>query len=117
MSNNFALKEYFFVEFFLNESSWKALSEHLEIKNFENSPFLTLADTLTHPLRKDTSFPKCRKITQKFTQNRQTVVNEMSREIKRRLKGDRDIGKKAVFSDVKTAFTCTPTLAWHEPAI
>ena len=46
MSNNFALKEYFFVEFFLNESSWKALSEHLEIKNFENSPFLTLADTL-----------------------------------------------------------------------
>ena len=46
MSNNFALKEYFFVEFILNESSWKALSEHLKIKNFENSPFLTLADTL-----------------------------------------------------------------------
>ena len=48
MSNNFALKESVFVEFFLNESSWKALSEHLEIKNFENSPFLTLADTLNN---------------------------------------------------------------------
>ena len=46
MSNNFALKEYFFMEFFLNESSWKALSERLKIKNFKNSPFLTLADTL-----------------------------------------------------------------------
>ena len=32
--------------FFLKESSWKALSERLEIKNFKNSPFLTLADTL-----------------------------------------------------------------------
>ena len=36
---------------------------------------------LTHPLRKNISFPKRSKITQKFTQNRQTVVNEMSREI------------------------------------
>ena len=36
--------------FFLNESSWKALSERLEIKNFENSPFLTLADTLKNEL-------------------------------------------------------------------
>ena len=35
------------MEFFLKESSWKALSERLEIKNFENSPFLTLADTLS----------------------------------------------------------------------
>ena len=47
MSNNFALKEYFFCGIFLNESSSKALSEHLEIKNFENSPFLTLADTFS----------------------------------------------------------------------
>ena len=30
---------------------------------------------------KNISFPKCPKITQKFTQNRQTVVNEISREI------------------------------------
>ena len=38
-------------------------------------------------------------ITQKSTQNRQTVVD---------LKRDRDIGRKAVLNDVKTAFTCTP---------
>ena len=38
------------MEFFLKESSYKALSEHLEIKNFENSPFLTLADTLKNIL-------------------------------------------------------------------
>ena len=50
MSNNFALKEYFFVEFFLKESSWKALSERLEIENFEKSPFLTLADTLINKM-------------------------------------------------------------------
>ena len=36
----------FFGGIFLKESSWKALSEGLEIKNFENTPFLTLADTL-----------------------------------------------------------------------
>ena len=36
---------------------------------------------LIYPLRKNISFPKCPKITQKFTQNRQTVVNEISREI------------------------------------
>ena len=32
------------------------------------------------------------------------------REIWRRLKRDRDIGRKAVLSDVKTTFTCTPAL-------
>ena len=37
--------------------------------------------SLTYPLRKNISFQKCPKITQKFTQNRLTVVNEMSREI------------------------------------
>ena len=36
---------------------------------------------LTYPLRKNISFPKYPKITQKFTQNRQTVVNEISIEI------------------------------------
>ena len=36
---------------------------------------------LTYPLRKNISFPKYPKITQKFTQNRQTAVNEISREI------------------------------------
>ena len=40
----------------------------------------------------------------------QTVVNEIHREIWHWLKRDRDIGRKAVLSDVKTAFTCTPAL-------
>ena len=34
-----------------------------------------------YPLRKNISFPKHPKITQKFTQNRQIVVNEISRGI------------------------------------
>ena len=63
---------------------------------------------LTYPLRKSISFPKFPKITQTFTQNRQTVVNGTSIEIQRCLKYDRDIGRKAVLSDVETAFTCTP---------
>ena len=50
------------------------------------------------------------KITQKFTQNSQTVVNEISIEIWRCLKRDQDIGQKAVLSNIKAAFTCTPTL-------
>ena len=36
---------------------------------------------LTYSLRKNISYPKCPKITQKFTQNRQTVVMGISREI------------------------------------
>ena len=36
---------------------------------------------LTYPLRKNISFQKCPEITQKFTQNRLTVVNVMSVEI------------------------------------
>ena len=43
-------------------------------------------------------------------QNCQAVVNEISRGIWRCLKRDRDIGRKAVLSDVTTAFTCTPAL-------
>ena len=35
---------------------------------------------LTYPLRKNISFQKCPKITQKFTQNRLTVVSEKSKE-------------------------------------
>ena len=65
---------------------------------------------LNYPLRKSISFPKCPKITQKFTQNCQTVVMVISIEIQRCLKRDRDIGRKAVLSDVKTAFTCTSAL-------
>ena len=65
---------------------------------------------LTYPLRKNLSFPKHLKITQKFTQNCQTVNNVISIGIWRRLKRDRDIGRKAVLSDVKTAFTFTPAL-------
>ena len=65
---------------------------------------------LTYPLRKNLSFPKHLKITQKFTQNFQIVENVISIGIWRRLKRDRDIGRKAVLSDVKTAFTFTPAL-------
>ena len=65
---------------------------------------------LTYPLRKNLSFPKHLKITQKFTQNCQIVDNVLSIGIWRRLKRDRDIGRKAVLSDVKTAFTFTPAL-------
>ena len=36
---------------------------------------------------------------------------KINRKIKRRLKSDRDIGRKAVLSDVKKAFTCTPALS------
>ena len=36
---------------------------------------------LTYPLRKKISFRECLKSTQKFTQNCQTVVNEIRREI------------------------------------
>ena len=36
---------------------------------------------LTYPLRKKISFQKCPKTTQKFTQNRLTVLNKISIEI------------------------------------
>ena len=49
-------------------------------KSFKSSTF-HISLNLTYPLRKNISFPKYPKITQKFTQNRQTVVNEISREI------------------------------------
>ena len=70
-------------------------------KSIKSSIFHIFLD-LTYPLRKNISFPKCPKITQNFTQNRQTVVNVISREIWRRLKRYRDIDRKAVLSDVKT---------------
>ena len=59
---------------------------------------------LTYPLRKKISFKKCPKITQKFTQNRKTLVNVLSGGIWCCLKRERDIGTKATLSDVKTAF-------------
>ena len=49
-------------------------------KSIKSSTFHIFLN-LTCPLRKNISFPKRPKIPQKFTQNRQTVVNEMSREI------------------------------------
>ena len=78
-------------------------------KSIKSSTFHIFIN-LTYPLRKNLSFPKCPKITQKFTQNCQTVINGMSIEIFCRLKRDRDIGRKVALSDVKTAFACTPTL-------
>ena len=49
-------------------------------KSIKSSTF-HISLNLTYPLRKNISFPKCPKITQKFTQNRQTEANEMSRDI------------------------------------
>ena len=59
---------------------------------------------LTYPLRKYISFTKCLKITQKFTQNRKTLVNVLRGGIWRALKRERDICIKATLSDVKTVF-------------
>ena len=78
-------------------------------KSIKSSTFHIFLN-LTYPLRKNLSFPKHLKITQKFTQNCQIVDNVISIGIWRRLKRDRDIGRKAVLSDVKTAFTLTPAL-------
>ena len=49
-------------------------------KSIKSSTFHIFLN-LTYPLRKNISFQKCPKITQKFTQNRLTVVNVMSTEI------------------------------------
>ena len=49
-------------------------------KSIKSSTFHIFLN-LTYPLRKNISFPKHPKITQKFTQNRQIVVNEISRAI------------------------------------
>ena len=49
-------------------------------KSIKSSTFHLFLN-LTYPLRKNISFPKCPKIAQKFIQNRQTAVNEISIEI------------------------------------
>ena len=49
-------------------------------KSIKSSMFRIFLN-LTYSLRKNISFPKCPKITRKFTQNRQTVVMVISREI------------------------------------
>ena len=50
-------------------------------KSIKSSTFHIFLN-LSYPLKKKKiSFPKCPKITQKFTQNLQTVVNEISTEI------------------------------------
>ena len=49
-------------------------------KSIKSSIFRNFLN-LSYSLRKNISFPKCPKITQKFTQNRQTVVMGISREI------------------------------------
>ena len=69
-------------------------------KSIKSSTFHIFLD-LTYPLRKIISFPKS---TQKFTENRQTMVNEISIDIKRCSKREQDLGRRAEFiSDVRTA--------------
>ena len=70
-------------------------------KSIKSSTFHIFLN-LTYPLRKNISFTKCSKITQKFTQNHKTLVNVLSGGIWRFLKRERDIGTKATLSDVKT---------------
>ena len=60
--------------------------------------------------KKNISFPKCPKVTQKCTQNRKTLRNVLSGGNWRCLKRERDIGTKAMLNDVKTAFRWNPTL-------
>ena len=51
-------------------------------------------------------------MSKKFTQNRKTLVNVLSRGIWCCLKRERDIGTKATLSDVKTAFRWNPALTF-----
>ena len=83
-------------------------------KSIKSSTFHIFLNLTQYLLRKNISFPKCPKITQIFTQNRQTVVMVISVKIQRCLKRERDICRKAVLSEVKTAFTCTPALRHFE---
>ena len=72
-------------------------------KSIKSSTF-HIFPNLIYPLRKNISFTKCPKITQKFTQTRKTLVNVLSGGIWRCLERERDIGTKATLNDVKTAF-------------
>ena len=65
---------------------------------------------LTYPFRKKISFKKCQKISQKFTQNRKTLVNVLNGGIWCCLKLERNIDTKATLSDVKTTFGWNPAL-------
>ena len=68
-------------------------------KSIKSSTFHIFLN-LTYPLKKKFSFTKCPKITQKFTENRKTLVNVLSGGIWHCLKRERDIGTKATLSDV-----------------
>ena len=78
-------------------------------KSIRSSTFYIFFN-LTYPLIKKISFTKCPKITQKFTQNRKTLVDILSGGIWRCMKRERDIGTKATSSVVKTAFRLNPGL-------
>ena len=70
-------------------------------KSIKSSTFHIFLN-LPYLLRENISIPKYSKITQKFTQNRKTLVNVLSGGIWRCLKRERDLGTKATLSDVKT---------------
>ena len=81
-------------------------------KSIKSSTFHIFLN-LTYSLRKKFSFTKCPKTTQKFTQNRKTLVNVLSGAIWRCLKRERDFGTKATLSEVKTAFRWNPALIFN----
>ena len=81
---------------------YPSINSSLQIAIFQIHQIFNISYFLQFNLsiEKNSSFPKCPKITQKCTQNRQTVVMAISIEIQRCLKRDRDIGRKVVLSDV-----------------
>ena len=71
-------------------------------KSIKSSAFYIFLN-LTYPLRENI-FSQNAQMSPRNLQNRQTKVNEISRGIWRCLKRDRDIGRKAVLSDVNNSF-------------
>ena len=65
----------------LVEKTWSAIALTTDCHDLQLASEFHIFFNLIYPLRKNISFPKCPKIIQKFTQNRQTVVNKISIEI------------------------------------
>ena len=79
-------------------------------KAIKSSTFHTFLN-LTYPLRKNMSFPKCaRKTSKNLHKTAKQWLMKINRKIKRRLKSDRDIGRKAVLTDVKKSLHVYPRL-------
>ena len=78
-------------------------------KSIKSSKFHIFLN-LFYSLRIKFYFQKCPKNTRKLPQNPKTLVDKITRGIWRSLKSERDIGRKAMLSDVKAAFRLTVQL-------